>query len=175
MFTFNLKPGAPLFWLFSEVSISLDILGVWMFAKGLCPTLRLVLTVQSRVLASSTTPLSGGGRGNPRHKIMFISCSRNTKTCEQMGGHDGSEWAEGFPEEMKRGLLASAYLGATFGPQPQPWVEDSSSSFKTRLSRHSPSNLHPAAPRINGVSSGYCVCLGCFLYSDQPVSGLSIL
>ena len=25
-----------------------------------------------------------------------------------MGGHDGSEWAEGFPEEMKHGLLASA-------------------------------------------------------------------
>lgn len=43
-----------------------------------------------------------------------------------MGGRDGSERAEGFPEvfpeEMKRGHLASAYLRATFGPQPQPWV-----------------------------------------------------
>lgn len=123
----NLRPGAPLFWLFSEVSISPDILGVWMFAKGLCTTLRLVLTVKSRGLASSTTPLSGGGRENPRHKILCLSCSRNTKTCGQMGGHDGSEGAEGFPEvfpeETKLGCLASAYLGATSEPQSQPWVD----------------------------------------------------
>ena len=127
MFTLNLRPGAPLFWLFSEVSISLDILGVWMFAKGLCTTLRLVLTVKSRGLASSTTPLSGGGRENSRHKIMCLPCSRNTKTCEQMGRHDGSEGAEGFPEvfpeERKLRHLTSAYLGATSEPQSPPWVD----------------------------------------------------
>ena len=92
-----------------------------MFVKGLCTTLRLVLTVKSRGPAPSRTLLCGGGRETPRRKIMCLSCSRSTKTCEQMSGHGSSEGAERVPEvfleeEMRLRHLASAYLGATFEP-----------------------------------------------------------